>query len=543
MSHPASVRDEEIPVHVYQRRWYILAVLCSSLLLIVLANTSMNVALPSMSRDLGLDTSAQQWVVDAYALVFAGLLFTTGTLGDRFGRKGFLQAGLVLFGLGAAFATFIADSAAGVIVARAVMGVGGALVMPTTLSILVNAFPSRERPKAIAIWAGVAGMGGALGLVLGGWLAEHYWWGSAFAINLPVVVIAFVVGAKLLPSSKDPSAPRIDIGGSLLSIAGLGALVYALIEAPHWGWMSTKTLGLLAVAVGVLAAFVWWEGRVTDPMLDLRLFRERRFGVGALGMTLVFMVLFGFFFITVQYFQLVLGYGPFEAGLRMMPFIPVMVIMSLCSPLFVRRFGTRMVLSIGMLFAAVGVFLLSRLTADSTYGDVLIGILVMTFGMGLTMSPMTDMIMSSVPRDRAGVGSAMNDTTRELGTTLGVAVLGSLLSSSYSSGLPAGVSQLPDGAREVVRGSLGGALYISEQMGGQNGATLATLARSAWMDGVRLAFEVGAGILVVAALITYFFLDRSSTDVVVLAEIEADIDAEVAAHEAHERELQLVNND
>jgi MFS family permease len=299
MSHPAPVRDDEIPREVFERRWYILAVLCSSLLLIVLANTSMNVALPSMSRELGLDTSAQQWVVDAYALVFAGLLFTTGTLGDRFGRKGFLQAGLVLFGMGAAFATFFADSAGEVIAARAVMGVGGALVMPTTLSILVNSFPSRERPKAISIWAGVAGMGGALGLVLGGWLAEHFWWGSAFAINLPVVAIAFGVGARILPTSKDHTAPRIDIGGSLLSIAGLGTLVFGLIEAPHWGWLSTRSAATLALAVALLVAFVRWEQRVDHPMLDLRLFRERRFGVGSFGMTLVFMVLFGFFFITV----------------------------------------------------------------------------------------------------------------------------------------------------------------------------------------------------------------------------------------------------
>ncbi len=508
MSHPATVRDEDIPADVFQRRWYILAVLCTSLLLIVLANTSMNVALPSMSRDLALTTSSQQWVVDAYALVFAGLLFTTGTLGDRFGRKGFLQTGLVLFGVGAAYATFFADSAAGVIGARAVMGIGGALVMPTTLSILVNAFPNSERPKAIAIWAGVAGVGGAMGLVVGGWLAEHYWWGSAFAINLPVVAVALLVGARILPTSKDPSAPRLDVGGSLLSIGGLGTLVYTLIEAPHWGWLSTRTVVTGTIAAALLVSFVAWERRSAHPMLDLRLFRDRRFGVGSLGMTLVFLVLFGFFFITVQYFQLVVGYGPFEAGLRMVPFIPVMVVMSLVSPMLVRRFGTRRVLTTGMLFTASGVLLLSRLTSTSTYTDVLLGIIVMTFGMGLTSSPMTDMIMSSVPRDRAGVGSAMNDTTRELGTTLGVAILGSLLSSSYGSGLPAAVDQMPPEAQHVVRGSLGGALYVAEQMGGEGGQMLAATARSAWMGGVRMAFEVGAGILVVAAAIIFFFLER-----------------------------------
>jgi EmrB/QacA subfamily drug resistance transporter len=527
MSHPASPADDRIPAEVYHRRWLILAVLCTSLLVVVLANTSMNVALPSMARELQLDTSGQQWVVDAYALVFAGLLFTAGTLGDRFGRKGFLQVGLLLFAAGSLYATLFADSAGEVIGARAVMGVGGALVMPTTLSILVNAFPDRERAKAISIWAGVAGMGGALGLLIGGWLAEHYWWGSAFAVNLPVVAISLAAGALILPRSKDSSAPRIDIGGSLLSIAGLGTLVFALIEAPHWGWLSATTAATLTLAVALLASFVAWEKRAQQPMLDMNLFRVRRFGVGALGMTMVFIVLFGFFFITVQYFQLVAGYGPFEAGLRMVPFIPVMVVMALASPILVRRFGTRLVLTVGMLFTATGVLVLSRLGSTSPYTDVLVGIIVMTFGMGITMSPMTDMMMSSVPRSHAGVGSAMNDTTRELGTTMGVAILGSLLSSAYSGGLPATVDAMDAPTQEMVRGSLGGALFVSEQLGGEQGAVLAASARAAWMDGVKLAFEVGAGILVAAAMIVFFFLEHRRGAVDLAGDLGGDLTGDV----------------
>jgi len=518
MNHP----DTEIAPEVYERRWYILGVLCTSLLLIVLANTSMNVALPTMARQLGLSTSAQQWVVDAYSLVFAGLLFTTGTLGDRFGRKGFLQIGLVLFGLGSAFATFVANSGGEVIFARAVMGIGGALVMPATLSILVNSFPSHERAKAIALWSGIAGGGGAVGLVLGGWLVEHFWWGSTFAMNLPMVGIALLVGARILPTSKDPNPSRVDVPGSLLSIAGLGTLVFALIEAPHWGWLSGSTVAALGVGLALLAGFVRWELRAAEPMLDMRLFRDRRFGVSSLGVTMVFLVMFGFFFVVIQLFQLLFGYGPFESGLRMIPFVPVMVVMTTASPRLVQRFGTRIVVTAGMVLTGAGVLVLSGLEASSSYAHVLVGMFVMAAGMGLTMTPMTDLIMSSVPRDKAGVGSAMNDTTRELGTTLGVAILGSLLSSSYASHLPASVQQLPVAARDAVKGSLGGALAVSQQIGGSAGRQLADAAKSAWGSGVHLAFMVGAGIAFVAAAISFAFLERTPGAESDLDEFELD---------------------
>ena len=327
--------------------------------------------------------------------------------------------------------------------------------------------------------------------MLGGWLVEHFWWGSAFAINIPVTVLAIVLGARLLPKSRDPHAGRIDVVGSLLSIAGLGTLVFGLIEAPHWGWTSGTSLGVILGGLAVLALFVVWELRTAEPMLDMRLFKDRRFGVSSLGVTLVFMVMFGFFFIVVQLFQLLLGYGPFESGLRMLPFVPVMIVMSTASPRLVQRFGTRYVVTVGMLFTAGGVLLLSGLNAASTYGQVLVGMIVMAAGMGLVMTPMTDLIMSSVPREKAGVGSAMNDTTRELGTTLGVAILGSLLSSAYTSNLPSQIGQLPAEAQQAVKGSLGGALYVSQQLGGDVGQQLADAAKSAWSDGVRLAFLVG----------------------------------------------------
>jgi EmrB/QacA subfamily drug resistance transporter len=501
---------DEIPADVYRRRWGILGVLCTSLLIIVIGNTSLNVALPAMSESLGLTNSQQQWVVDAYSLVFAGLLFTAGTLGDRFGRKGFMQAGVLLFLLGSLYATFLADSATGVIASRAVMGIGGALVMPATLSILVNCFPAHERAKAIAIWAGIAGGGGALGLVLGGWLIEHFWWGSSFAINIPVTVVALVLGALIVPSSRDRHPQRLDPVGAILSMAGLGVFVYGLIEAPHWGWASATTGAVVGAGVVLLAVFVLWEMRTSSPMLDVGLFKNSRFSVSSLGMMLVFLTMFGFFFVVSQLFQLVLGYGPFESGLRMLPIMPLMIVAAPASAALVPKLGARVVVSGGMMLTALGVVILSMLDAGSGYDHVLAGMFPMAIGMGLTMSPMTELIMSSVPRDRAGVGSAMNDTTREVGTTLGVAILGSILSSGYSSQLGDATAQLPPGGQEAVRGSLAGALGTAQQLA-ESGRTaeaqqLVDAAKDAWAHGLQLSMAIGAGIVVVAAVISARFL-------------------------------------
>jgi len=520
----------EIPADVYRRRWVILGVLCTSLLIIVIGNTSLNVALPKMSEALGLTNSQQQWVVDAYSLVFAGLLFTAGTLSDRFGRKGFMQAGVVLFGAASAYATFVASTAVEVIGARAVMGIGGALVMPATLSILVNTFPARERARAIGIWAGVAGGGGALGLVLGGWLVEHFWWGSAFAINVPVTITALILGALIVPTSRDRHPSKLDPIGALLSMIGLGVFVYGLIEAPKWGWASVTSLGIIGAGIAVLGIFALWELHTKSPMLDVRLFKDRRFGVSSVGMSLVFLTMFGFFFVVSQLFQLVLGYGPFESGLRMLPIMPVMIIFSTRAAGLVERFGARTVVTTGMLLTAAGVLILSFLTASSGYGHVLLGMFVMASGMGLTMTPMTELIMSSVPRDKAGVGSAMNDTTREVGTTLGVAILGSILSSGYTSNLGGAVSGLPESARNAAEGSLAGALGVAHQIGGTQGAALVDAAKTAWADGLHLSLMIGAGIVLFAAAIAARYLPRKADDGLVHSEdANSDLDTEFEA--------------
>ena len=489
------------------RRWWILGVLCFSLLLIVVDNTIVNVALPTLQRELDATTSQLQWIVDAYILVFAGLLLTGGTLGDKFGRKGALFIGLGIMG-GASALSAMADSAGQLIATRAVMGVGAALVMPATLSILTNVFEDPvERGRAIAIWAGTAGMAVAIGPVTGGWLLEHFWWGSVFFVNLPVVAVALVAGIRLIPTSRDPHDPRLDIVGAMLSIVGLVTLVWAIIEAPEQGWLSTTTLGAFAGAAAVLAAFLWWERRVEEPMLDVGLFRNARFSAASATITFIFFAMFGSFFLMTQYMQFVLGYSAFEAGIRMTPMAAVMMVFAPMSARFVERFGTKAVVGTGMAIAGLGLALTSLLTPDSTYLNLLATMAVMSAGMALTMAPATESIMGSLPPAKAGVGSAVNDTTREVGGALGVAVLGSVMSSVYTSNMP---GQVPDAARD----SIGAAMAIAGQVGEVPGRALALAASNAFVDGIGVALLIGAGVAGLGSLVAWLALPARGHDFV-----------------------------
>ena len=527
---PASLDAESadsIPPDVYRRRWVILGVLNLSLLIVVIANTSLNVALPTMARDLELSNSAQQWVVDAYSLVFAGLLFTAGSLGDRWGRKRFLQAGIALFGLASLYGSLFVDSGGSLIVTRAVMGIGGALVMPATLSILVNSFPRGERARAIAIWSGVAGGGSALGIVLGGWLVENFWWGSTFLINVPVAAVALVLGITLLPESKEKAHGRIDLIGAVLSISGLVLLVYGLIEGAHWGWTDPKTLATIGGGVVVLALFGLWELRTQFPMLEVRLFKNKTFTASSIGITLVFLTMFGFFFVVSQLFQLVLGYGPFESGIRMLPITLFFMVFTPMSARAVARLGVRRVVLPGMIATAAGILIISLLTADSSYLHVVAGMAVMSLGMSFTMTPMTTLIMASVPPEHAGMGSAMNDTTRELGTTLGVAVLGSLLSSGFASRFDSAAAALPEDVRHVAESSLAGARIVSDEIGGSQGDALFNAAKDAWVHGLQLSMTVGAGIILAAALLVWRLLPSGPATPVDADSFEGELDGAV----------------
>jgi EmrB/QacA subfamily drug resistance transporter len=499
---------------IYRRRWGTLVVLCFSLLVIGLDNTILNVALPTLGRDLHASTSQLQWIVDAYVLVFAGLLLTAGSLGDRFGRKGALSTGLLIFGAGSTLSAF-SGSAGTLIATRALMGIGGALIMPATLSILTNTFlDPRERAKAIGVWAGVSGMGIAIGPIVGGWLLQHFWWGSVFLINIPVVIIALTAGRFLIPDSRDPSSPRLDPLGAGLSIAGLTALLWAIIEAPSHGWSSTSILLAFLVAAVLLGSFVTWELRTDHPMLNVRFFQNPRFTAASAAITLVFFALFGSLFLITQYLQSVRGYTPLQAGLRMAPIALMLMISAPASSVLVRRLGSKVVVATGLVLAATGLALFANLQVHSGYEAVLVAILVLGLGMGFTMAPATDSIMGSLPRAKAGVGSAVNDTTRQVGGALGVAILGSILSSAYSSRMASALSghALPSAAANVAKDSIGGAIAVATAVGGQSGQALAAAARHSFVAGLHPAVLAAAAVALFGALVVILFLPaRAST--------------------------------
>jgi EmrB/QacA subfamily drug resistance transporter len=502
---------DTIPADVLAKRWWILAVLCLSLIVVMLTNTSLNVALPILGHDLHGSNSDLQWMVDAYSLVFAGLLFTAGTVGDRYGRKRILQAGLLLFAAASTYAAVLADSAADVIAARAVMGAGGAMIMPATLSILVNAFPRHERAKAVAIWAGVSGGGTAIGPIVAGFLLEHFSWHSVFIVSIPAVVLALVFGWRMDPSAHDREPGTFDPIGAVLSIAGLVSLVYGIIEAPAEGWLSGHTVGFIGTGLAVLTLFALWERRTPDPMLDVRLFRIPSFGVASLVLTLTFFALFGVFFNMSQLLQLVYDYSPLESALRLAPISVVMMVVAPRSPALVDRFGKRNVVAGGMFLVAAGLALISTIGVDPAYARVIVGLCVMSSGMAVAMSPTTDLLMSSVPRHRAGMGSAMNDTTRELGGSLGVAVIGSLLGSRFSHAIGDDLIGLPANAAARAGSGLPGALQVGRAMG-DGGHALIAAARDAWVSGFHVSLVVGAVVVGLSSLIALKWLPDRAHD-------------------------------
>src|SRR3954452_4978711 len=485
----------------HRRRWWTLAVLSISLLVISLDNTILNVALPSIARDLDASASALQWVVDAYMLVFAGLLLTAGSLGDRFGRKRALTAGLLVFGTGSVLAA-LAPSTGALIARRALMGVGGALIMPSTLSILTAVFPAEERAKAIGAWAAVAGLGIALGPIAGGWLVEHADWHWVFLVNVPIAVAALGLGRVLIPESRDPNPTRVDLPGAALSTLGLTALLWGIIEAPDRGWTSGPILAAFGAAAAILALFAAWELRTDAPMLDVGLFADRRFSVACAAIALAFFSLFGVLFFTTQYLQNVHGFSALEAGVGP---TPVAACMAIAGPL-TARVGAKHTVSGGLLVVATGLVLYS--TADAASGFGLIGAAeaIMGAGIGLAMTPATDSIMGTLPPERASVGSAMNDTVRQVGGALGVAILGSVLSSHYRDGMDGATHGLPVGAAGATRDSIAGASAVAERVGGAAGQALHHTASLAFVDGMQIAMLVAATVTVVGAAVALVLL-------------------------------------
>lgn len=507
----ARLMDEET---IHARRWWALAVMCVSLLVISLDNTILNVALPALVGQVHASTSQLQWIVDGYTLVFAGLLLTTGSLGDRFGRRGALSIGLAIFGVGSAASAF-SGSANGLIFTRAFMGVGAALIMPATLSLLTNVFRDpTERGRAIGVWAAVAGGGSAIGPVIGGFLLAHFWWGSVFLINVPVAAAALVAGRFLLPPSRDPSAPRLDPVGALLSMAGLVAVLWGIIEAPTHGWSSPVVLGTLVAGLTVLIGFVSWELQCDHPMLDVRFFKNRRFTAANAAITMVYFALFGSMFVITQYLQSVLGYSAFAAGLRMLPMAGLMLVVAPSAPRLVERVGTKLVVGGGLLIVVIGLAFAATTTTGDGYLHLVAAMSMVSIGMGLVLAPATESIMGSLPPSKAGVGSAMNDTTRQMGGALGVAVVGSVLASSYRPGVLARLSplHLPVGVLHTASDSVGAAVTVAKNLPATIGAAVTAAAHAQFVDSFGGALLVGGGVVLIAAVIVFAFLPARAQD-------------------------------
>ncbi|MFG2890194.1 MFS transporter [Streptomyces sp. NPDC048248] len=433
-------------------RWLILAVICVAQLTVVLDNTVLNVAVPSLTEEMGATTADVQWMINAYSLVQSGLLLTAGNAADRYGRRKMLAVGLVLFGIASLGAT-LAQSPGQLIAARAGMGVGGALLVTTTLAVVMQIFDDAERPKAIGIWSSVNSLGFAAGPLIGGALLDHFWWGSLFLINLPVAVIALVAVVTLVPESKNPLGERPDPLGALLSMIGMVGVVFAIISGPVSGWLSERVLISAAIGLVGLAVFALWELRIPHPMLDMHFFRNRRFIGAVSGGILVAFGMGGSMFLLTQHLQLVLGYGPLDAGLRMAP-LAVTVILVNFTGLGARltpRLGTPGMIVSGMTLLAAGLAAVSTL-GGASYTGMLTGLIVMGVGVAFAMPTMANAIMSAIPPAKAGVGAGVNGTLMEFGQGLGVAVLGAVLNSRFVALLPAvaaGAGSLPAALAEV----------------------------------------------------------------------------------------------
>ncbi|WP_405742081.1 MFS transporter [Streptomyces sp. NBC_00028] len=490
----------------YPRRWWALLVLCLSLLIVVMANTSLIVAAPDMTRDLGLSSSDLQWVIDGYTVPYAALMLMLGAIGDKYSRRGALVLGLLIF-VGGSVMGGLVDETSLVIVARAIMGVGAAVVMPATLSLLVAIFPRAERAKAITAWSATSGLAIAAGPLAAGWLLENHAWGSTFLMNVPLAVLGVVGALLLVPPSKAEGMGRIDYVGGLLSIVSVGSLVYATIEGPHFGWGVGPISAAVVAGVGLLA-FVAWELRHPNPMLNVRKFTERPFSGSMLAVLFFFFGTFGSIYYSTQFLQFVLGYNALETGIRLLPLAGAVFVGAAVTGRIAPKLGVKLVVGAGMVIGTVGVFLLTQIESGSTYTDFLAPLLLLGFAIGLSLSPATDTIMGSFPESELGVGGGANDTALELGCALGIAILGSLLATSYKDKLTDLVGgHLPAGALDTAKDSVGGGIAVAEQVaknpqgGAEQAQTLLGAVHESFAHAIAHTSLVGGIIMAVGTLI------------------------------------------
>jgi EmrB/QacA subfamily drug resistance transporter len=484
------------------RHGAITAVICIALATVVAAMSSLNVALPDIARSTQANQTQLEWVIEAYSLVFAALLLPAGAIGDKIGRRRALLIGLLIFGTASALA-MASNSANELIALRAMLGVGAALVMPATLSTITSTFPAEQRTRAVSVWAGVAGGSAILGLLCSGLLLEVWSWQSVFGLNVALASIAVAGVVKFVPESADRDAPRLDLGGALLSVVGLVILVFSIIEAPTYGWLDVRTLAGIGAGLLVLVGFVAFELKQANPMLDPRIFKHRHLAAGSLSIFMQFFVFFGFIFVVLQYLQLVRGDSAIMSAVSMLPMAAVLMPSSRVSPTLVARFGQRAVCVTGLILIALGLAVLSQLDTGSPYWLVLAGLLPLGVGMGVAMTPATSAITSALPAAQQGVASAMNDLSRELGGALGIAVIGSVLTATYRanlslSGFP---SELVDKAKE------------SFAVAAHAGGPAASEASSAFIEGLQAALLIGSAGALVAALSVAVLLPRRRNDV------------------------------
>lgn len=509
-----------------RRRTLILVVVALALMMVVSAVSGLNVALPDLSTATGASQTQVIWIVDAYTLVFVGFLLPAGAIGDRYGRKGTLLAGLTVFGAAAACA-LVVSSPTGLIAVRAAMGFGAAAVMPSTLSIITTSFPPEEKGRAVGVWVGVAGGGAVLGLLASGALLEFFAWNSFFALNLILAAVALLGTVLIIPTSRDAEAPRLDPVGALLSLLAAVGIVLGIIEGPDRGWGDALTVAGFVVGTLALAAFIAWELRRDQPMLDVRLFRLRGFGAGSAVITIQFFGSFGLFFIILQYLQYVADLSPFRAALALLPLPVFLLPIARNAPRIAGRVGANRVLPLGLLLSACGLAVMTTLSARFVYWHLAVGLALFGVGMGLAGTPATAAIVSSLPESKQGVGSAVNDLSRELGSALGIAILGSALSAAYRSHISGATQGLPARAAEGAQSSIAfvkGASGLLAHYGPQ-GQHLLDAAQRSFVDAAHTAFFIAIGVLVCGAVFARIRAPRNEQPVAASAVVRIPTDA------------------
>ena len=493
---------------IYKRRWWTFLVLALAILIVVIDHTILNVALPTMQTALGASVPQLQWIVDAYVLAFATLLLFMGTLGDRIGRATMLRIGMTVFGIASLGAIFC-NTAGQLIAARAGMGIGAAMIIPATLAIITNIFPVEERGKAIGLWGAMNGIGVALGPLLGGLLLTHFDWNSIFFINIPIVLVALIAGFFLIPESRDPKPRRLDLVGTFLSAITLFLLVFGLIKGSDWGWTNGVVLACLAVAVAAGFLFVLWERKADNPMLDLSLFRDARLSSGSGSIAIMTVAMFGLLFAFTMYMQYVKGYSAMETGLRFLPIAFGYAFGSVLSNRIIKKTGRKKLVTAAFIGMAVTSPFIALWQVDTPYWQIGLLLFLISFCMGNIMTPSLNAVLAAAPKERAGIGSAIGNTSFQIGGALGIAALGSILSSVYISQMESASSALasiPEGALEIARESIGGAISVANTLAAESGQVLTDIAGASFMDGWQVIMFVISALGLIGAILASRFM-------------------------------------